>query len=129
MTNTAFTVTQFEPCERHSARERYLVRHLEASRTSMVSALGSPKRTETNPVLDELRSLRGLVERQAKTKAIDATPMLLPVSVVAQMLGRSRARTYELCLYGELRSIKDGASILIPADEPAKWLARKLKQR
>ncbi len=69
------------------------------------------------------------IPQSSKSQTMEVAPLLLPVRVVAKMLGRSKSRIYELCLYGELRSIKDGASILIPADEPAKWLARKLKQR
>lgn len=56
-------------------------------------------------------------------------PLLLSVATVAKLLSRSKARIYELCNSGDMRSIKDGATILIPSDEPSKWLARKLKQR
>jgi hypothetical protein len=82
-------------------------------------------------ILSEIRLLRKDIERLdiAKSKMLDVETKLLPVSVVAKMLGRSKARVYELCLSGELRSIKDGASILIPTDEPGRWLIRKLKQR
>ena len=81
-------------------------------------------------VLAEVRLLRQDIERLegAKSKTIEVMPKLLPVSLVAKMLGRSKARVYELCLTGEVRSIRDGASVLIPADEPDRWLKMKLRQ-
>lgn len=54
--------------------------------------------------------------------------LLLTVAEVCRKLHRSKARVYELTATGELPSIKDGKSVLIPVGAPEAWLKRKLRQ-
>lgn len=57
----------------------------------------------------------------------DDAPLLLTVPEVCKMLRRSKARVYEMIRMKELAHIRDGRSVLIPADAPEAWI--KLKRR
>lgn len=56
-------------------------------------------------------------------------PLLVTVKEARGLLRRGRARMYEMCATGEIGSIRDGRSILIPRDEIDRWIARKRKQK
>ncbi len=64
---------------------------------------------------------------QASQAFPDSTALLLTVPEVAKILRRSKARIYEMVHMKELPAIRDGKSILIPADAPEAWI--KLKRR
>ena len=81
------------------------------------------------PLIKELQLLRQAIERTNEQPEKPSPPLTLTVEEVAERLGRSKSRVYELCATGEMRSFRDGRSMRIPADEPEKWLKRKLSQR
>jgi len=54
--------------------------------------------------------------------------MLLTVKEAMQLLHRGRARIYELCATGEIETIRDGRSILIPRDALQHWIDKKRHQ-
>ena len=54
--------------------------------------------------------------------------LLLQVNQVRRLLNRSRARIYEMCATGELESIRDGRSILVPRDAVDAWISKKRRQ-
>ena len=56
------------------------------------------------------------------------TPLLITVKEAQALLRRGRARLYEMAAKGELESIRDGRSILIPRDAIDNWLEMKLRQ-
>ncbi len=85
--------------------------------------------------------VRALMEDDAVRKLLTAllqaspdvperdSPTLLRVSEVQTILRRSRARVYEMCATGELESIRDGRSILVPRDAVEAWISRKRRAR
>ena len=52
-------------------------------------------------------------------------PLLVTVKDAMRLLHRGRARVYEMCATGELESIRDGRSILIPRDALVQWISQK----
>jgi excisionase family DNA binding protein len=54
--------------------------------------------------------------------------LLVTVKEAKRLLRRCRARIYEMCATGELASIRDGKSILIPRGEIDQWIARKMRK-
>lgn len=58
-----------------------------------------------------------MIDQKTSIKSADQPVLLLSVASVAKTLNRSKAGIYELCAIGELRSIKVGASVLIPVGE------------
>jgi excisionase family DNA binding protein len=67
-------------------------------------------------------------DQREKVSARDQ-PRFLTVKAVAKELCRSKARVYELVASGELRSVRDGRSVLIPVGEPERWIQMKLRQK
>jgi excisionase family DNA binding protein len=55
-------------------------------------------------------------------------PLLVTVKDAMRLLHRGRARIYEMCATGELESIRDGRSILIPRDALDQWIAQKRRK-
>jgi excisionase family DNA binding protein len=81
-------------------------------------------------LVTEMRLLRQVFEGVASNRNDPReAPKFLTVREVAILLNLSRSRVYELCNERQMRSIKDGRSIRIPADEPSKWASQKLRQR
>ena len=56
------------------------------------------------------------------------TTLLVTVREAMHLLHRGRARVYEMCATGELESIRDGRSILIPRDALDQWIAQKRRK-
>lgn len=54
--------------------------------------------------------------------------LLITVKEAMRLLRRGRARIYEMCATGEIESIRDGRSILIPRDEIDLWIVRKRRK-
>lgn len=83
-----------------------------------------PSETQQSKQLLGDESLRKLLE--LLTEAHQAEPaLLLHVSDVQRLLGRSKARVYEMCATGELECIRDGRSVLIPRQALDEWIKRK----
>ena len=55
-------------------------------------------------------------------------PLLLTVGQVADALGLSRSKIYELLAAGELPSLTIGRSRRVPADALAAWVADRLRR-
>ena len=53
--------------------------------------------------------------------------LLLSVTEVADLLGRSRSRIYQLLETGELERVRDGASTLITAESVHQWVEQRRK--
>jgi excisionase family DNA binding protein len=54
--------------------------------------------------------------------------LLVTVREAMHLLHRGRARIYEMCATGELETIRDGRSILIPRDALDQWIAQKRRK-
>ena|ERR1019366_2080519 len=92
----------------------------DASTDALVQELGSHA---------SLRPAASFTEQEAPhVLAVSEQALLLRVSQARRLLNRSRARIYEMCATGELESIRDGRSILIPPDALYAWIMRKRKQ-
>lgn len=95
----------------------------------------SPSDSSTDACVQEVGSLVSLRPATSFTEPeeprvlpVREQALLLRVSQARRLLNRSRARIYEMCATGELESIRDGRSILIPPDALDAWITRKRKQ-
>lgn len=55
--------------------------------------------------------------------------MLYRVGETADVIGCSRAKTYELIARGEIPSIRVGGSIRVPVDQLREWVNSELSKR
>lgn len=83
----------------------------------------------TMPIVEELRQIRRLLERDELPPITPEPPMQLKVDEVSKKLALSKSRIYELCATGEIRSLRSGRSIRIPVGEVERWQKMKLRQR
>ena len=60
--------------------------------------------------------------RESKFKSYDNLPLMLSVPEVAEVLGISRARSYELVSSAGFPHTKIGNRILVPKDKFLKWI-------
>ena len=61
-------------------------------------------------------------------KSFDELPMMLSVSQVANILGISRTRSYELVNEKGFPKIKIGTKIVVPKDEFRLWIQKEIKK-
>ena len=89
-----------------------------------------PSELWTLPIVEELRHIRKLLERDEPAPQVTPEPpMQLKVDEVAKKLALSKSRVYELCATGEIRSLRSGRSIRIPVGEMERWQKMMLRQR
>lgn len=69
-------------------------------------------------------SIRRLLELLSEANQAEPA-LLLHVADAQRLLGRSKARIYEMCATGELECIRDGRSVLIPRTALDEWIKRK----
>lgn len=92
------------------------------------SMLRSRKMSDHGEVDAATSQLRELQSESSAIGPVVEPELLLHVSQVRRLLNRGRARIYEMCATGELESIRDGRSILIPREAVEAWIKRKRAQ-
>ena len=75
-----------------------------------------------------LNNTKGGNAMKESYKSFDELPMMLSVSQVANVLGISRTRSYELVNEKDFPKIKIGTRIVVPKDEFRLWIQKQIKK-